>query len=128
MLKIIALALVLPILLTPASAQADAPPLFHLAVADAPVENGKVLNMQFQEEARTPEASTVLVTRHSGGSVSSSMFVLRGMCGLARARGKQLFAAEPVPGDRSRFTVLFPDTAPAKGKVFTMAQCELMRY
>jgi hypothetical protein len=110
-------------LLTPFTAQAADPPLFHLAVADAPVENGKVLNMEFQEVMREAETSTVQITRRSGGSVSSSMFVLRGMCGLARLRGKKNFVAEQVAGDSNRFTVSFPASPPESGKGFTMAQC-----
>lgn len=110
------------------AAQAAEPPLFHLSVADAPVENGKVLDMEFEEVQRDEATSTVQVTRRSGGSVSSSMFVLRGMCGLARARGKQNFAIRPVDGDKTRFMVTFPDAPPAVGKFFTMAQCDLMRY
>lgn len=110
------------------AAQADEPLLFRLSVADAPVENGKVLDMEFEEVQRDEATSTVQVTRRSGGSVSSSMFVLRGMCGLARARGKQIFAIRPVDGDRMRFTATFPEAPPAAGKYFTMAQCDLMRY
>ena len=122
------LPLALVILFTPFAAQASDPPLFQLAAADAPVENGKMLNMEFQELKREAETSTVQITRRSGGSVSSSMFVLRGMCGLARLRGKQNFVAEQVAGDSNRFTVSFPATPPEGGKGFTMAQCELMRY
>jgi hypothetical protein len=116
------------VLLTPFVTQAADPPLFHLAIADVPVENGKVLNMEFQEVAREVGTSTVQITRRSGGSVSSSMFVLRGMCGLARSRGKQYFVPEQVAGDRNRYTVTFPETPPEPGKGFTMAQCELLRY
>lgn len=111
-----------------ASAQAADPPLFHLAVADVPAENGKVLNMEFQEVAREAASSTVQITWRSGGSVSSSMFTLRGMCGLARSRGKQHFVTEQVAGERGRFIVTFPELAPEPGKGFTMAQCELLRY
>ncbi|ELX10763.1 hypothetical protein Jab_2c28630 [Janthinobacterium sp. HH01] len=128
MSKIIALASFM--LLAPCVVQAADPELFHLAVADVPVESGKVLNIEFQEVVREAETSIVQVTRRSGGSVSSSMFILRGMCGLARARGKKNFVPEQVVGDTSRFTVTFPDTPPDPDarKGFTMAQCDLMRY
>jgi hypothetical protein len=116
------------ILFTPFVARAADPQLFHLAVADVPVENGKVLDMEFQEVAREAGSSTVQITRRSGGSVSSSMFVLRGMCGLARSRGKQYFVPEQVVGDSNRYTVTFPEIPPGSGKGFTMAQCELLRY
>lgn len=116
------------VLFFPFVVHAADPDLFHLAVADVPVENGKVLNMEFQEVAREAGTSTVRITRRSGGSVSSSMFVLRGMCGLARSRGKQNFVPEQVAGERNRYTVRFPDTPPDRGKGFTLAQCELLRY
>jgi hypothetical protein len=115
-------------LLTPFVTQAADPQFFHLAVSDVPVENGKLLNMEFQEVARDDLASTVQITRHSGGSVSSSMFVLRGMCGLARSRGKQNFVPKHLEGEQDRYTVTFPETTPDPGKGFSIRQCELMRY
>ena len=102
--------------------------LFHLAVSDVPVENGKVLNMEFQEVVRDDLTSSVQITRRSGGSVSSSMFVMRGMCGLARSRGKQNFLAKHVEGDPDRYIVTFPETAPERGKGFSISQCELMQF
>jgi hypothetical protein len=116
------------ILLMPIHANAADPELFHLSVTDQPAENGKVLNMEFQELARETGESTVQITRRSGGSVSSSMFVLRGMCGLTRSRGKQIFVVEQVPGEAQRFKVTFPETLPTSGKTFTIAQCELLRF
>ncbi|MBC7456148.1 MAG: hypothetical protein H7335_21095 [Massilia sp.] len=124
--RIIALAFL--ILLTPLVTHAANPQLFHLAIADIPVENGKMLNMAFDEVAREADASTVQITRRSGGSVSSSMFVLRGMCGLARSRGKHYFVTEQVTGESNRYTVTFPETPPEPGTGFTIAQCELLRY
>ena len=126
MQKIIALAFL--ILLMPFVAQAADPQLFHMAIADAPVENGKTLNMEFQEVAREAGVSTVQITRRSGGSVSSSMFILQGMCGLARSRGKQHFVTEQIVGASNRYTVTFPEAPPESGKGFTIAQCELLRY
>jgi len=113
-------------LLGPLPAQAADPALFHLAVKDAPVENGKVLDIEFKEVERTPDASTVRIIRRSGGSVSSSMFVVRGLCGLARARGQQYVTGERI--DKEHMRVTFPDTPPEGGKGFTMAQCELLHY
>jgi len=122
------IALALLILFTPLITRAADPQLFRLAVSDVPVENGKLLNMEFQEVARDELASTVQVTRRSGGSVSSSMFVMRGMCGLTRSRGKQNFVPKPVEGQQDRYTVTFPETAPEPGKGFSISQCDLMRY
>jgi len=113
-------------LLAPVLAQAADPALFHLAVKDVPVENGKVLDIEFNEVERTPDASTVQIIRRSGGSVSSSMFVVRGLCGLARARGQQYVTGERI--DREHMRVSFPDTPPERDKGFTMAQCELLHY
>jgi len=126
MQRIIALALLTQLI--PLTAHAADPKLFHLAVADVPAERGKVLNMEFQEVSRETVSSTVQITFRSGGSVSSSMFILRGMCGLARARGKENFLTEQVAGDSSRFTVTFPGTPPDDEKGFTMKQCKQMQY
>ena len=122
------IALALLILFTPLITRAADPQLFRLAVSDVPVENSKLLNMEFQEVARDELASTVQVTRRSGGSVSSSMFVMRGMCGLTRSRGKQNFVPKAVEGQQDRYTVTFPETAPEPGKGFSISQCDLMRY
>lgn len=114
--------------LFPLMAQAADPQLFHLSVKDVPVENGKVLNMEFDEIDRDADSSTVQITRRTGGSVSSSMFVLRGMCGLARSRSEQNFVTEPVVGATVRYKVTFPKVPPELGKGFTIAQCDLLRY
>jgi hypothetical protein len=115
-------------LLAPFAAHAADPQLYHLAVADAPVENGKLLDMEFVEVAREAGASTVQITRRSGGSVSSAMFILRGMCGLAHSRGKRNFVPQQLAGEPDRYTVTFPETPPEAGKGFTITQCELLRY
>jgi len=115
--------------LMPLGALASDPELFHLSVKDVPVENGKVLNMEFQEIERKTDSSTVQIARRSGGSVSSSMFVLRGMCGLARSRSAQYFIPTRIVGEETeRYTVTFPQVAPEPGKGFTMAQCEQVQY
>ena len=125
--RLFVLAAVLAI--TPLSASAGDPALFHLSVKDVPVENGKVLNMEFHEIERKTESSTVQIVRRSGGSVSSSMFILRGMCGLARSRSAQYFIPTRRAGEETeRYTVTFPQVTPEPGKGFTMAQCELMGY
>lgn len=115
--------------LAPPGALASDPALFHLSAKDVPVENGKVLDMAFQEIERKTDSSTVRIARRSGGSVSSSMFILRGMCGLARSRSAQYFIPTRIAGEESeRYAVTFPPVAPEPGKGFTMAQCELLRY
>jgi len=115
--------------LAPVIASASDPTLFHLSVKDVPVENGKVLDMEFHEIERKTDSSTVQIARRSGGSVSSSMFILRGMCGLARSRSARYFVPTRIAGEETeRYTVTFPQVTPEPGKGFTMAQCELMRY
>jgi hypothetical protein len=108
---------------------AGEPALFYLSVKDVPVENGKVLDMEFHEIQRNADSSTVQIVRRSGGSVSSSMFILRGMCGLARARKAQYFATAAITGgENERYKVTFPQAAPEPGTGFTLAQCDLLRY
>ena len=115
---------------------AQAVELFHLNVKDVPVENGKRLEMKFEEIDRSAHFSTVEITLVSGGSVSSSMFVLRGMCGLARARGEQFFRANQVSKAPMRYQVTFLGTATpaelrpanAADKVFSRAECSLLNY
>ncbi len=85
--------------------------LVHLRVKDQPVENGKLLNMEFREVERTNEASIVQVTFISGGSVSSSMFVLRGQCAVARTRGKKYFKPKKVLNRPNAYEITFPNTA-----------------
>lgn len=76
--------------------------LIHLVVKSQPAENGKVLNMEFRETERTADASVVNVKFISGGSVSSSMFALRGrVCG-ARTRGKHYFKTQKLSSLRTR--------------------------
>lgn len=122
------LALATLCLLAPLCVHAADPAFFHLAVKDVPVENGKILDMEFQETARGPSSSTILITRRSGGSVSTSMFIMRGMCGVARARGQQNFIVERSAGEGERYTVTFLEAPLGESKGFTMAQCDLMRF
>lgn len=108
--------------------------LIHLAVEGQAVENGTLLAMEFTEVERRPDASIVQVTFRSGGSVSSSMFVLRGICSVARARGELYFQQTRLPAPEGRYIVRFPREAPAAsaaapaGSVFSVAQCALLGY
>lgn len=115
-------------LMLPLVAIADETPLIHITVKDQPVENGKMLDMEFHEVDRQAESSTVQIIRRTGGSVSSSMFVIKGMCAIARSRGEQYFVTEKVVGNNERITVTFPKAPPERGKGFSIAQCDLMRY
>jgi len=46
-------------LMFPLVANAEETPLIHLIVKDQPVENGKMLDMEFHEVNRQAESSTV---------------------------------------------------------------------
>jgi hypothetical protein len=108
------------------------PALVELKVADGPAENGKTLNATFRELERAQTHSVVEVFVASGGSVSSSMFTLRGVCAVVRARGEKFGHSEPVqPG---KYKVSFP-TAPAPEQlrgpnksVFSLEECALLRF
>lgn len=114
--------------------------MYSLAVHDRPVENGKMLDMSFRELTRETEQSLVEVTRVSGGSVSSSLFIVRGMCGLMRARSKQNFVSEEVPkqidqaAQTEQYRVTFPHLSEAiatpsrKQLAFSAAQCSLFGF
>ena len=112
------------------------PELFQLSVKDVLVENGKKLEMKFEEIERNAEFSTVEIKFVSGGSVSSSMFVVRGMCGVAKARGAQYFRANEVSKDPWRYRMTFPASASpaelnppkAADKVFSQAECSMLKY
>jgi hypothetical protein len=57
------------------------------------------------------------------------MFIVRGLCGLARARGKHYIVTTRIAdGEKERYTVTFPQVPPELGKGFTMEQCELLGY
>ena len=85
--------------------------MVHLVVKGQPAENGKILNMEFREVERTADASIVEVTFISGGSVSSSMFVLKGQCAVARARGKNYFKSQELTDRPNAYRMTFPTQA-----------------
>jgi hypothetical protein len=110
--------------------------LFRLEVAGVAVENGKTLEMSFCETRREPAHSSVEVRFVSGGSVSSSLFILRGLCGLARERGEHHFQALREVASPWRFKVLFRreagdeqiTDAHAAEKVWAFDECAMLRY
>ncbi len=84
------------LLLTCGPSLVHAGDLVSLSVKGQRVENGKMLEMEFHEVERTPDASIVQVKFVSGGSVSSSLFVVRGQCAVGRARGVRCFQSEEL--------------------------------
>ena len=135
-------AMVVVALIGPSAAEA-ADDLVHLEVLDQRAENGKVLDMRVDEIERGPEASIVEVRFTSGGSVSSSMFVMKAMCRVAESRQASYFLTEPVGGTPTRYRVTFPKDAtgptidvPATGPrpartmpaAIPVAQCRLVGF
>lgn len=83
--------------------------LVHLESRGARVENGKTLDIRFDEIERTDAASVVEVTMSSGGSVSSSMFVMRGVCAVARARNANWVTSTHIHSNPERYRLVFFD-------------------
>ena len=108
--------------------------LVHLVVKGQPVENGKILNMEFREIERTADASIVNVTFISGGSVSSSLFILKGECAVARARGESYFMVARSAEHRNIYRMTFPLTAARdvqtrlKSGVWAISDCKGMGF
>ena len=115
---------------------AAAPELFSLEIKDAPVENGKAMTWTFHEIERRPTSSIIEVVTETGASISGFTFLIRGMCGMAKARGEQFFTAKELSRSPVRIEVLFQKTAPdpaslgrldpGEQKVFSMAECDMV--
>lgn len=84
--------------------------LVILATSGSKVENGKTLDMRFEEVERNEKSSIVVVTFNSGGSVSSSMFIMKGMCSVTRARGEKFFVSKDLGTNGSRYELTFPQS------------------
>ena len=89
---------------------------------------------EFVEVERTAGHSLVEVRRVPPGSVAGPMFILRGACAVARARGAAYVASTPVAGPVPAYRLTFPKTAsdaqlrgPAKS-VVSIADCDLLRF
>lgn len=65
--------------------------LVHIQTNEHPVENRKKLKMDLREVDRQSDVSTIHVTFESGGSVSSSMLILKGLCAIAESRKTKFF-------------------------------------
>ena len=110
--------------------------LVYLNAKDVPVEDGKKLELTFQEIKRAPDASLVEITIAPGGATPSSMFILRGMCNIAQSRGQPYFRATQVSRQPMRYSVTFPREAehsevkPANvtEKVHSLAECALLNF
>lgn len=100
--------------------------LYSQSVQNRPAENGKLLTMTVREIERTDEASLMAVELVSGGSVSSAVYIVKGMCGIMKARGEHNVVSEELKHGPARYRLTFPATVDIKGfKGFTEGQCDL---
>ncbi len=116
------------------AAMAETPALFELTAAQSATQNAKGLNMTLRETERAADYSLVEVTFTSGGSVSSSMFVLKGMCGVTRSRGEAFFAITEEGKSPRQYRIRFPRSpAPEQlsgrdNKIFALTDCALLNF
>jgi len=89
------------------SAAQNAPELFSFREQIRATGGGEILENLFFEIQRGPNFSNVEIKLASFGSVSSSMFILQGMCGLASARREQFFRPTQVSKKPVQYRVSF---------------------
>ena len=86
------------------------------------------------EVERQAEYSIIQVRSTPPGSVASSMYVLRGACAVARARGKRLFSSASEPATVRSYRLTFPNSATdaelrgSTKSVFSLSECESLRF
>jgi len=86
------------------------------------------------EVDRQTAHSIIEVRSTPPGSVASSLFILRGSCAVARARGKPYFRSQAEAGPVRSYRLTFPDSASSSElqgstkTVFSLAECELLRF
>lgn len=111
--------------------------LVRLSGRDMPAEHGRQQEMSFVEMRRGPDASLVEVTMPSGPlTVSSAMFILKGLCSVAESRGKQYFRAVQLAHKPLRLGVTFPEEAGQQDarvtrvtdRTFSQAECSLLNF
>jgi hypothetical protein len=94
-----------------AEVTASSPQSLYVLSAQATVAaDGKPLTMTIRETKRAPDFSLVDVEYVSGGS-ASSLFLVRGLCGLMQAREQKLAVAEQVSEHPVQFRMTFPTSA-----------------
>ena len=102
---------VLPCVAPAADVSASSPAsLYLLSAQAAAAEDGKLLTMTVRETKRAPDFSIADVEYVSGGS-ASSLFLVRGLCGLMLAREQKLAVAEQVSEHPIQFRMTFPKSA-----------------
>lgn len=126
------LLLALPLVLG-ACAQVQGPSSAETRASQSPLvslsEGGELVEVERKEEY-----SVIEVRRTPSGSVASSMYVLRGACAVARARGQVYFASTAVGGPLRSYRIVFPKTPSEEQlrgstkSVFSMADCVALRF
>lgn len=105
-----------------------------LSVDEPGSAGGKPLKMTFNEVVREPDHSIAEVTFEAGSSVASSLFVLRGVCAVLRARQQVYVRSDALPLEPRRYRLSFPAQPAAeelsgRGKrVFSVDDCTLLRF
>ncbi|GAB3455411.1 hypothetical protein GCM10027321_07810 [Massilia terrae] len=132
--SIVAAVLVLSANAVGAQSSAD---LVRLSGRDMPAEHGKPQDMSFVETRRGADASLVEVTMPPGPlTVSSAMFILKGLCSVAESRGKQYFRAVQLAHKPLRLGVTFPEepgpqdtrVTSVTDRTFSQAECSLLNF
>jgi hypothetical protein len=95
----------------PAWPATSAPALVALSVDEPGQGGGKPLKMSFVELERRAGDSLVEVSFTSGASVPLSIFILKGICTLLRARGQAYALAEEIGTAPRRIRITFPKEA-----------------
>lgn len=87
--------------------------LIHMKADEAASGKGKPLRMELREIERNAHRSVVDVRFQSGGSVSSSLFVMKGLCAIAADRGAAYFrkVSEVPQTHGTRYVIAYSDRA-----------------
>jgi hypothetical protein len=96
-------------------------PMFRTSMSWVPDSDGQQLKLAFEEVDRTDDSSIVEVSGAAKQTPSqmdrSSGFILRGMCGLAKARKQRFFQAKQIDKDPLTYEVRFLATGPASAAI-----------
>jgi hypothetical protein len=107
--------------------------LVRLIYKDDSAQGGDKVLMEFRETERTKAGSVAQVSAEAGGPVTSSLFTMRGMCAITRARGEKFFSTTRIASGPSRYSIVFPqsqsatpDKASNSNRVISLDECQLM--
>jgi hypothetical protein len=89
---------------------------------------------EFVELERGADFSIVEVRRAPQGSVPASMYTLRGVCAVLRARGADYVTSTRVAGASVQYRLTFPTSPPPEAlrgptkSVFSKSKCAALRF